>query len=162
MIIRKNEKQEIELKTKDVTLVCNSAIRVGDINIDSSGEYEVGGIFITGIYTEKEETVFLINAEGLTICYLGPIKHSVEGDALEMINGVDILFLPAGAEGSLDTKSALKLLQKIDPKVVVPIYLTDTNEFLKEEGIANPRREKNLKITSKDLPVDDRELIILE
>lgn len=163
MQIKKGKAGGAEVKTKDILMSLEETIKINDIVIDSPGEYEVGGVFITGIPASSDETIYIILTEGMNICYLGSLKKILAGPALEAASGVDLLFLPAGADGSLEIKTALSLLQKINPKIVIPIYLENEAEFLKAEGISNPDRQSNFKLSAKDLPAeDDLKVVILE
>lgn len=161
MLIKRIKGDEFEIKIKETTVRLDGGIKVGEVTVDSPGEYEVGGVFIDGI-ASGEETVYLIGAEDMNICFLGQLKASLTSEASDEISDVDILFLPAGGEGTLDLKKATSLLQEIDPKIVIPIYLTSEEEFLKAEGETAPRREKTLKIATANLPTEeDREVILL-
>lgn len=161
MQVKKVDQNLYEIKSKEAILTLDGGIKVGDIEISSPGEYEIGGIFITGI-ASLEQTIFTLEVEDMNLCFLAKLQKPLTTEALDEIQNIDILFLPVGGEGTLGAKEASSLLQKIDPKVVIPIYLEDEAAFLKEEGEANPRREKVLKIVANQLPEEERELIILE
>lgn len=161
MQIKKVQENHFEIKTKEATILLNNGVKIGDVQIKAPGEYEVGGVFVCGIASD-EQTIYTIASEGLNVCYLGELKKSLNAESLDQLDDVDLLFLPAGGQGSLELKQALSLLQKIDPKIVIPIYVADEGEFLKSEGTASPRREKILKIQKNQLPEEEREIIILE
>jgi L-ascorbate metabolism protein UlaG (beta-lactamase superfamily) len=162
MQVKKIGNNLYELKSKETTIALDGGIEVVDKKIDSPGEYEIGGIFITGI-PAGDQTIFILEVEDLNLCFLGQLKKNLPQSTLEQIEDIDILFLPTGAEGTIDLKTASSILQKIDPKMVIPIYLENEAEFLKQEGEASPRREKGLKITKSQLPNDEeRQLVILE
>ena len=163
MQIKKGTSAGAQLKTKEITLSLEENIKIGEIIIDSPGEYEVGGVFISGIPASDEETIYIILAEGLNICYLGRLKKVLNGPALEAASGADLLFLPIGAKETIEIKAALQLLQKINPRIVIPIFVENEAEFLKTEGISNPDRQSNFKLSTKDLPAeDDLKVVILE
>jgi len=162
MQVKKIGSNLYELKSKETTLTLDGGITATDKKLDSPGEYEIGGIFIEGI-AAGEQTIFTLEVEDLNLCFLGQLKNSLGEDTLEQIEDVDILFLPTGAEGTVNLKQAAEILQKIDPKMVIPIFVESEAELLKQEGAANPRREKVLKITQSQLATDEeRQLVILE
>jgi L-ascorbate metabolism protein UlaG (beta-lactamase superfamily) len=162
MQIKKLQNNQYELKIKEATAILNDGVKVGEIEVHSPGEYEIEGIFVDGI-ASGEETVFSICAEGLNVCFLGKLTKPLNKEATELLESVDILFLPAGAEGTIDIKQSKNILQGIDPRIVIPIYMNDESEFLKLEGEATPRREKVLKVQQGQLPSEEeREIVILE
>jgi L-ascorbate metabolism protein UlaG (beta-lactamase superfamily) len=162
MQIKKLQNNLFEIKSKEAAAILNDGVKIGEIEIHHPGEYEIEGIFVDGI-ASGEETVFSLCAEGLNVCFLGKLTKPLTKEATELLESVDILFLPAGAEGTVDIKQAKNILQGIDPRIVIPIYMKDEGEFLKLEGEATPRREKVLKIQTGQLPSEEeREIVILE
>jgi L-ascorbate metabolism protein UlaG (beta-lactamase superfamily) len=161
MQVKKISENLLEIKSKETVLTLDGGITFGEKKLDSPGEYEIGGIFIEGI-AAGDQTIFSLAVEDLNLCFLGRLEKDLSQETLEQIENVDILFLPTGAEGTIDLKLASSILQKIDPRMVIPIYLENEAEFLKQEGEANPRREKSLKVSANQLPEEDRELVILE
>jgi L-ascorbate metabolism protein UlaG (beta-lactamase superfamily) len=84
--------------------------------------------------------------------------------------GVDILMIPVGGNDSLDAKKAVEVVSQIEPRIVIPMHyaatgikvaLDSVEKFIKELGI-KPREEEKLKISKKDLPQEDMELVILK
>lgn len=73
--------------------------------IDGPGEYEVGGILITGVRTfhDKQKgaelgrnTVYVIHLDDIVFCHLGDLAHELSAQQLEEIGSVDVLFVPVG------------------------------------------------------------------
>jgi L-ascorbate metabolism protein UlaG (beta-lactamase superfamily) len=99
--------------------------------IDHGGEYEVSDISIYGIpargHMEEEgkqtATMYkLINKE-LSIFVPGHIYPELSDDQLEAIGMVDVMCIPVGGNGyTLDPVGALKVIKKIEPKIIVPTY----------------------------------------
>lgn len=162
MQIKRTTGNSFEIKTKEASVLLNDGVKIGDIHVTSAGEYEIIGVFVNAIESD-DQTIYTICSESLNVCYLGELKKSLSSEAIDQLDDVDILFLPVGAKDSLDLKQALALLQKIDPKIVIPIYLENEAEFLKSEGTSEPRRDKVLKIQKSQLPTEEeREIVILE
>lgn len=162
MQIKKVGKNLYEIKSKETSVLLDGGIKVADKELNSPGEYEIGGVFVTAV-AAGDQTIFLLEVEDLNLCFLGQLKKTLSEATLEEIENVDILFVPAGGEGTLDLKQASTIIQKIDPNMIIPIYLDNEADFLKQEGETNPRREKILKITAGQLSDDDdRQLVILE
>ncbi len=112
--------------------------------IEGPGEYEVGGITITGLNSpaqyegRKFNTIYTMRLEQMNLCFLGGLAHSdLSPDTYEKIDGVDILFIPIGGESVLEPSEAYKLSVKLEAKVIIPCHYTDVkdenvSEFLKE------------------------------
>jgi L-ascorbate metabolism protein UlaG (beta-lactamase superfamily) len=162
MQIKRISEDLFELKADGTLVKFNRGIEVGEIKINLPGEYEVGGVFVEAI-DNLGETIYSIQAEGLNITYLGALKKTLTAEAIDTLENTDVLLIPTGDLGTIDLKTASKLIQKIDPKVVIPIFIQNEAEFLKSEGESAPRREKVYKFSASQLPnEEEREVIILE
>lgn len=73
--------------------------------VSSPGETRFQEVDILGIpsFHDQEKgrlrgrnTIFVIKAEGLTVCHLGDLGHLLEPDQLEAIGRVDVLLIPVG------------------------------------------------------------------
>lgn len=101
------------------------------IVIDQPGEYEVSGVSIYGIAArahmdeegQKTATMYKILTEDLRILVVGHIYPELTDAQLESVGMVDIMFVPVGGNGyTLDGVGALKLIKKIEPKMVIPTH----------------------------------------
>jgi len=102
--------------------------------VDRPGEYEIGDISIYGIAArahidepgQQNATMYKILIDDLTILVTGHIYPELNDGQLENIGMVDIMFVPVGNNGyTLDGVDALKLIKKIEPKLVVPTHYDD-------------------------------------
>lgn len=144
-------------------------------SITGPGEYEVRGVFIKGMPSESNydgekriNTIYTINLEGMNICYLGANNTAeLPSETDEAIDEVDILFVPIGGEGVLDSTKAYKLAVSIGPKIIIPIHYGDIGSkdalrsFLKEAG-ENPAPIPKLTLKKKDLEGKDADVVVLE
>ena len=140
--------------------------------ISLPGEYETHEIATYGIAAgENNGTVFIIKAEGMTIGHVGTLKNTTLSDtATEFLNNLDILFVPIGDGGTLNGKQAASLVQKLEPRIVIPICykykgavtnVADEKAFLKELGIAKFENTQKFNIKKKELPVDEMKIVLL-
>lgn len=142
--------------------------------ITGPGEYEVGGVFIKGYPSESEyggtpliNTIYTVALEGMNICYLGALG-SVELDpkVREALDSIDVLFVPVGGDGVLNSDEAYKFAVKLGPKIIVPIHsdIGDKNglkDFLKEGGAEKTSPIDKLTLKKKDLADKDGEIVVL-
>lgn len=138
--------------------------------VDSQGEYETKDVFIYARQL-KNNIIYYVVMEDIKIAFLGEFGHEelANGD-LELIEGADILILPVGGGDLTTAKEASRLIQMIEPRVVIPschadgsgkLKLDKVDDFIKEFGVKAETEEK-YKIKKKDLPQDDVKLIVLK
>lgn len=137
--------------------------------IDSPGEYEAQGVFMYGIRADNH-TLFVLNAEGISIAHVAGIQGELSTEQLELIEGSDVLLLPVGGRGVLSPKDAPDVISQIEPRIVIPMdYAVEgysvprepVNVFLKEAGVRALEPQEKVKITKKDLPSEETEYYVL-
>jgi L-ascorbate metabolism protein UlaG (beta-lactamase superfamily) len=101
------------------------------IIIDQPGEYEVSGVSIYGIPARahideangKSATMYKLLAEDLKILVTGHVYPELTDKQLEQIGMIDVMIVPVGGNGyTLDGIGALKLIKKVEPKLVIPTH----------------------------------------
>jgi L-ascorbate metabolism protein UlaG (beta-lactamase superfamily) len=153
--------------------------RGGPRFFDGPGEYEVKGVFITGIATYHDarngsvygrNTIFVFDFDGLTICHLGDLGHVPSQSQVEALTDVDVLLIPVGGFHTLDTSKAAEVISLIEPRLVVPMHyktpvetakLQSVDKFLKEMGLAPMSPQPQLKVTKSSLP-EETQVVVLD
>lgn len=147
--------------------------------IDIPGEYSVKGINIVGIKTYHDDkngqerglnTVFLLDSEDLRICHLGDLGTDLTEKQLEEIDAVDVLMIPIGGKYTIDSKKAIELIRKIEPKIIIPMHykiegstadITDEKSFCAEIGNCPAGKVSKLNLKKKDLEGKSMETILM-
>lgn len=146
--------------------------------ISMPGEYEVKGVSILGYSSYHDakagaergkNTIFVIEAEGLTICHLGDLGSLPSSEVMEKIVGVNILMVPVGGTYTIDPEGAVEVINQIEPAIVLPMHfkspgitnLADLGEFLAEMGAEQAERLDKLSITKDKLPQETK-VVVLE
>ncbi len=138
------------------------------------GEYEIGGVFITGIATHEqseqvENVLFLFDFGDIIIAHLGDMATVPTQTKIEALEQVDVLLVPVGGGNSLNAAQAAELVSMIEPGIVVPMHyqlpgldldLEDVERFLKEMGVTKPEEESALKLTSSNLSQDTQVVLL--
>lgn len=155
-----------------------SALRGNPFVVDCAGEYDFKGVLIEGIdsfYDDKQgeekgrNIIFRLEVEDISIVHLGDLGAPLNDFQLERLAGTDILLIPVGGKYTLDAKEAVEVISQIEPRIVIPMHyktedlkidIDPVEKFIKELGI-EPSYEEKLKISKKDLPQEDMELVIL-
>lgn len=156
-----------------------ASLRGNPFVITSAGEYDKKEISIHGVEAYHDEKhgaerginiIYRIEMEGISITHLGDLGHVLDSKQLEVLTGTDILLIPVGGKFTIDAKKAVEVVSQIEPRIVIPMHykipgltvdIEGVEKFVKEMGIAATEEEK-LKISKKDLPQEDMELVILK
>jgi len=142
--------------------------------INDPGEYDVKGVTITGLpllQGDRYVSVFLIESEDIKILNLTHIHNfNMKEEDIEALGEIDILIIPVGGDSVLDASDAAKVVNQIEPKLVIPSHYQISGlatkagkleTFIKEMGGKSETMDKLL-IKKKDLPEEQIKLIILE
>jgi len=157
MIITYQGGDKFKIKTRDASITLTAeGVDIDGFKITDPGEYERKNIFVEAPF---EQAVFKILAEDMTILYFGK-TDKISDNQVEQLDGVDILFLPCGEQGSMNLKDALELSATLEPSIIIPMFFQSA-ERLKKEGLEGSVI-KNAKITKDSLPQEESEVMILE
>jgi len=128
-------------------------------------------VLITAVEGHGEgEAMVRIDAEDMSLVHVGMINKQLTAKQLEILSNIDILCLPVGNKDSFDAEGAVKLVNEIEPRVVIPYAFNSDNDpdakavdtFLKEIGSKNGSPEKKVILKKKDLPEEDTDVVVLE
>ena len=144
--------------------------------LDGPGEYEVKHILVNGVRTFRDDkrgaergrnVAFVVEGDGVHVAHLGDIAHTLTEEKVGEIGSVDIVCVPIG--GQLSPTRAAELVAQLDPKIVVPMPVCDSDEacepllakFLHEMGSTASEPQPRLSITPGGLP-DETTTVLLE
>lgn len=139
--------------------------------LSTPGEIETRGILVSSTYGDNyEQTVFRIDVEHMSIGHLGLSQKILTDKEETLLSGVDILFIPIGGIDCYNAEQAIKAINTIEPRIVIPMaYKNDTNPkaadakiFLKEMGEPNNIPKKKVILKKKDLPIENMQIIVLD
>ena len=117
------------------TMAHEKAVQGAKITIDQPGEYEVSGVSIYGIPARahideasgRTATMYKLIIDDLRILVTGHVYPELSDKQLEQIGMIDVMLVPVGGNGyTLDGVGALKLIKKVEPKLVVPTHYDDS------------------------------------
>lgn len=148
--------------------------------ISSPGEYELKNVFVYGLpdFHDKKQgkeqgeiTMFLLEAEGISLAHLSDLGCVPEEKKLERLEGVDILFIPVGGKYTIGAKEATEVISEIEPRIVIPMHykipklklpIEGVSKFCREMGIKESETQEKLKVLKKDLPQEETKVILLK
>jgi len=147
--------------------------------LEGPGEFEIGGVFITGIQTNHRNgleeiprnTLFVFDYNGINIAHLGDLNHVPSQGEVEALGSVHVALVPVGDGSSLNAAKAAEVISLIEPNIVIPMHyatpdglvkLDSLSKFLKEMGLAEEDTSPSLKVTSSSNLPEETRVVILE
>jgi len=133
--------------------------------IASPGEYEIGGVFVTGVAClpaanedagAEEYVVYTVGYGGVVVCHLGELSRVPTQAQVEAIGPVTVLLIPVGIPNGLTPAMASETVSLIEPEIVIPMQYhlpglkVDRNPldgFLKELGVSESAPLPSLEVT---------------
>jgi len=153
--------------------------------IDGAGEFEIGGVFITGVQTDgggsgkkkakdregsPRNTIYVFDYDGITVAHLGDLKDTPTQSEIESLGTINVALVPVGGGGGLNAAKAAEIISLIEPNLVIPMHyatpaakvsLDALNKFIKEMGLSMPGTQPSLKVTRSGLP-DETHVVVLD
>ncbi len=176
-----------KLRAEVVTISCDTpehnfkkAIRGKAFEITGPGEYEIGGVFITGVCINGskrkksadaiQNTVYVVDYDGLTVAHLGELNSVPSQTEVEGLGEVHVALVPVGGKTSLNAARAAEVISLLEPRIVIPMHygmkeslikLDPLSKFLKEMGLSQVEKEESIKISSvNSLPEETRVMLL--
>lgn len=146
--------------------------------IAGPGEFEIGGVFITGIQTNGStkkdteglrNTLYVFDYEGITVAHLGDLKKVPTQTEVEALGAVNVALVPVGGGGGLNAAKAAEVISLLEPNIVIPMHyatkdaklkLDSLDKFLKEMGLNASQPESSLKVTRTGLPSETHVVVL--
>lgn len=177
--------QPLKLKADIVTISHNapghnfvSGVKGSSHLITGPGEYEIGGVFITGVQTngrgkrisdEPRNTLYVLDYDGVTVAHLGDLRRVPSQTEIEALGEVNVALVPVGGGGSLNAAKAAEIVSLLEPGIVIPMHyqtsaakvkLAPLNKFLKEMGLGEISPETSLKVARTTIPSETRIVVL--
>lgn len=147
--------------------------------ITGPGEFEIGGVFITGVQTDghgkkaseqPRNTLYVFDYDGLTVAHMGDLRQVPTQAEVEALGTVNIVLIPVGGGGGLNAAKAAEVISLLEPNIVIPMHyhtpqvkvpLDQLDKFMKEMGLHEVESMPNLKVSKSGLPAETK-VIVLE
>ena len=177
-----------KLRADVITMSCDKsehnfskAVRGSAFEITGPGEYEVGGVFVTGVLIngskkrnssdDLRNTVYVIDYNGVTVAHLGELNSVPSQTEVEGLGEVHVALVPIGGKTSLNAAKAAEVISLLEPSIVIPMHyemrkslikLDPLSKFLKEMGLNEVETEETVKFTSRNALPDEIRVIVLD
>lgn len=149
--------------------------------INGPGEYEVKNIAIAGVAAFHDSlhgrergvnTIYRLEAEDLVVAHLGDFGESgMREETMDALGNVDILMIPVGGTYTVTAEGAAKIVNQIEPRLVIPMHyhltglkikLAPVENFLEAASAPNAERLEKLTVRKKDLPEEETRVVVLK
>jgi L-ascorbate metabolism protein UlaG (beta-lactamase superfamily) len=155
-----------------------TAVKGKTHTLTGPGEYEIGGVFITGVQTnghgkrnsdEPRNTLYVFDYNGITVAHLGDLRRVPSQTEIEALGTVHVVLVPVGGGGGLNAAKAAEVVSLLEPGIVIPMHyqtaatlikLAPLGKFLKEMGLGTVEAQDSLKITQSTVPEETRVVVL--
>ncbi len=177
--------EPLKLKADIVTISHNApghnftgAVKGASHTIDGPGEFEIGGVFITGVQTDgsnrkaadkPRNTLYVFDYMGINVAHLGDLRSVPTQAEIEALGTVHVALVPVGGGEGLNAAKAAEVVSLLEPNIVIPMHyhtpavkmqLDRLDKFLKEMGLHEAETLPTLKISKSSLP-DETKVVVL-
>lgn len=139
---------------------------------------EIKGIKFKGTPTYHDDaagkkrgknTLFCIEADGLNLCHLGDLGHTLDSKQVAALGKVDILMVPVGGFFTIDAATATKVCDQIKPRVIIPMHfrnekcqfpLAGVTEFTGGKSNVKQMDGSEVEFRAKELPKETQILVL--
>jgi L-ascorbate metabolism protein UlaG (beta-lactamase superfamily) len=145
--------------------------------LSGPGEYEIGGIFITGValYSidadglEVSNVAYVIQYDSLTVVHLGDLAHVPDQSTIEALGEVNVALVPVGGGKGLKSNMAAEVIALLEPNYIVPMHyalpglkveLDPVEKFLKEMGVSKFQEDDVLRVSAAVLPEQPQVVVL--
>jgi L-ascorbate metabolism protein UlaG (beta-lactamase superfamily) len=155
-----------------------SAVKGKNHVITGPGEFEIGGVFITGVQTngqakraaeEMRNTLYVFDYDGVTVAHLGDLSRVPSQTEIEALGNVHVALVPVGGGGGLTAAKAVEVVSLLEPGIVIPMHygtpdssikLAPITKFLKEMGLGEVAPQPSLKVSRGSVPEETRVVLL--
>lgn len=136
---------------------------------DWPGEYDTAGFSFRGIEHKAKKGIsipYTFHFPQGNVAWMGEMTEYPDKGFIEALGEVHVLVVPVGDKGVLNAKDAFRLVEELEPMVVIPICYGDKRDglsaFLKEMDVKHPEAQKSYDFKRSSLSSEQMELVILD
>jgi L-ascorbate metabolism protein UlaG (beta-lactamase superfamily) len=136
--------------------------------VDWPGEYGTEHFSFRGIEYEGKkgpQMAYTFTTREGNVAWMGEMAEYPSEEFIKSLGEVHVLLVPVGGGERLDGKKAFRLVEALEPLVVIPICFDKKDglgAFLKEMDVKHPEPQKSHEMKRSALGGDQMELVILE
>jgi len=154
------------------------AVKGAQMVLRSPGEYEIGGVFVTGIamHTIDESrslarynVAYSFDFGGeVNVLHLGDLGHVPDQRQIQELGEVTVLLIPVGGGNGLRAAMAAEVIALIEPSYIIPMHyaidglsleMEPVERFLKAMGVSKVQEEDTLRVSTA--PLEGTQVVLL-
>jgi L-ascorbate metabolism protein UlaG (beta-lactamase superfamily) len=138
--------------------------------VKGTGTKAVSGIEFKGIPTyhdttkgkeRGQSTIFCFTVDGVRLCHLGDLGHTLSAKEVAEVGQVDVLMIPVGGFFTIDAKAATEVMYSLKPRLVIPMHvktakcsfpITTVDEFIAGKSNVKKLATSEIDVTKDTLP----------
>lgn len=142
------------------------------------GVKRVKGIQFKGIASYHDEaggkqrganTIFCFSVDGIKVCHLGDLGHSLNSEKIKEIGDVDLLLIPVGGYFTIDARVSTQICNDLKPRVIVPMHyktpkldfpITGVDDFLAGKNNIKRLDWSEIELKAEALPTKPEILVL--
>jgi L-ascorbate metabolism protein UlaG (beta-lactamase superfamily) len=137
--------------------------KIGSKIVRDEKKRNINNIKIKGIKTFHDENygnnrgeniIFKFVIDNISFCHLGDLGHVIEGNIVDKIGKIDILFIPVGGNFTIDAINAWKIVDLIKPSIIIPMHYKIGGLSLPIDNIDNFLKKSKVKILKVGNEID--------
>jgi len=108
-----------------------SAVKGSPRIVREPARTEIKGVSIEGLQVYHDEykgknrgknIIFCLGIDGLRVCHMGDLGHSLDANQVAALGKIDVLLLPVGGYYTIDAKTAKEVCGRLNPRVILPMH----------------------------------------
>ncbi len=101
--------------------------------------------------------------DNITFCHLGDLGHELSDEIVSQLGLIDILFIPVGGTYTLDAPMAWRVVQALQPRIIIPMHfkveglslpIAGVDSFLEQNTYKTLKVGNEIDIEKDELPKD--------
>jgi L-ascorbate metabolism protein UlaG (beta-lactamase superfamily) len=155
-----------------------NAVKGTTHTITGPGEFEIGGVFITGVQTDAlgkkaaelpRNTLYVFDYMGITVAHMGDLRSVPTQAEIEALGTVHVALVPVGGGTGLNAAKAAEVVSLLEPNIVIPMHyhtpavkvpLDKLDKFMKEMGLHEAETMPTLKVSKSSLPAETKVIVL--
>lgn len=147
--------------------------------ISKAGEESYDGILFRALITHHDMSkgaerggniVRVVEADGITLCHLGDLGHTLSPEDSTALGPLDVLMVPVGGTFTIDARGATAVINRLRPCIAIPMHyrtpkvslnLAPVDDFLAGKSRVRRIEGSELDLEKGSLP-EPIEIVVLQ
>ncbi len=124
----------------------------------------------TGGSQRGPNRIFTFEVDGIRLCHLGDLGHTLTKEQVNSIGSVDVLLVPVGGTFTIDAQGADQVIEQLQPSVVIPMHyktakvelpIAEVDNFLAGKDNVERPESSSVELSAEDIGLEQRIIVLL-